>query len=96
MYRSNDSKNYADKTYWDERYQKADPGCAEDQVYEWYLDFEHIKGFMLDDINKIGVKQPHIMVSGCGNSTFCEDLCNLGANYHARVAIPLHVRSYST
>jgi hypothetical protein len=47
-------------------------------VYEWYLDFQVLRPLLLADLTKVDAKGFKIMVSGCGNSTFCEDICKLG------------------
>jgi hypothetical protein len=73
-----ESENYSDKAYWDARYQETQSKQSGDQVYEWYLDFQVLRPLLLEDLTKVNAKGFKIMVSGCGNSTFCEDICKLG------------------
>lgn len=72
------SDHYSEKDFWDKRYE------ADISTYEWYVSFENIKKQLLLDLRKcdsrLAIRNPplKIMVSGCGNSTLCEDLWREG------------------
>lgn len=85
--------NYSNKEYWDSRYSenvaadatKADRDTAKinlksshisSNTYEWYLDFNKYSQLLMQDIPKASSKP--VLVPGCGNSTMCEDLYDLG------------------
>jgi ubiquinone/menaquinone biosynthesis C-methylase UbiE len=63
--------NYGDPNYWNERYAQCDGS-----MFDWLEDFSSLKG-LLDQFIK-----PHfkILVIGCGNANFSEDLYDAG--YH--------------
>ena len=66
-------KEYASKSYWEERF------CSEDK-FEWLQTFEttelHLKA-LLEEQNG-GQKDISILVIGCGNSSLSVDLYNAG------------------
>jgi hypothetical protein len=81
---------YGDEAFWEKRYADersgggggAAPGASLD-TYEWYLTFDQMRplldrdlGTALRRLTASGVAQ--IVVSGCGNSSLCEDLCGAG------------------
>eukprot|EP00602_Paraphysomonas_sp_CaronLab_P007951 CAMPEP_0185035482 /NCGR_PEP_ID=MMETSP1103-20130426/26931_1 /TAXON_ID=36769 /ORGANISM="Paraphysomonas bandaiensis, Strain Caron Lab Isolate" /LENGTH=1068 /DNA_ID=CAMNT_0027572581 /DNA_START=27 /DNA_END=3233 /DNA_ORIENTATION=+ len=79
---SNDQ--YGNTQYWDQRYEKEN----EEKIYEWYLNFEDIQEILVYDLQecmeRLGNNLPsnemigEILVSGCGNSSLCEDLWKAG------------------
>jgi hypothetical protein len=82
--------NYGAKDFWDQRYhgdeQDVTNGlkneCREDEknrLYEWYLSYDEFKDILLPELVKIGDFDSNvILISGCGNSTLCEDLYHSG------------------
>ena len=75
---------YSDKSFWETRYKetKTEPSSA---MYEWYLSFEEWKPHLLPLLTPIKQMPLHhdgrvdaLLVSGCGNSSLCEDLVDMG------------------
>ena len=63
--------NYGDKKYWDDRYRKS----GQDATFDWLESFATLK-----DILDQFLKSPdmRILVLGCGNAEFSEDLYDEG------------------
>lgn len=59
--------SYKNKDYWDERFETEDN-------FEWLLSYEHVKYFILP---KLKVTD-RILIVGCGNSSFSEQLYDEG------------------
>ena len=68
---------YSDKSYWEGRYVDASK-THEEELYEWYIDFQALKEYIIEDLQLSNSYKPMILVSGCGNSTFCEELAESG------------------
>ena len=87
---STDNSQYTDQTYWDKRYKRDVSSGNEisNPIYEWYLGFEDIIKLINEDISsslnllrnkkQINSLSASILVSGCGNSSLCEDLVHYG------------------
>ena len=75
--KSEGNSNYSDEAYWEDRYkQSTEP---KKDVYEWYVSFSDIEVVFQEDVNELPAKgKSLILVSGCGNSTLCEDISNKG------------------
>jgi SAM-dependent methyltransferase len=56
------------QSYWDSRFK-------EEEVYDWLVNFDEIKSFILPLLVSTDCK---ILVVGCGNSTFSSDLYDAG------------------
>ena len=73
---------YGDKEYWESRYNKSSTSHGKDnEVYEWYVSLKEIAKELLADIagnNKKSLRKASILVSGCGDSSSCEDLVDMG------------------
>ena len=49
------------------------------QLYEWYLSYDEFSSLLLPELSKKDEYEiGEILVSGCGNSSLCEDLQNSG------------------
>ena len=74
------SSSYGSKGYWDERYgDRSDERAA--AVYEWYLAFGDFSALLLPELRRPDALPT--LVTGCGNSTLCEDLRRAGVqNVH--------------
>jgi hypothetical protein len=70
---------YSDKDFWDKRYE-----LDTTSTYEWYVSFDAIRDRLVTDLRKcesqVRMRNPpyEVMIAGCGNSTFCEDLWREG------------------
>ena len=60
--------DYGSALYWDERYTRHT------EPFEWFYGYSYFKDLVNDAIPR----QARVMVAGCGNSTFCEDLADDG------------------
>ncbi len=70
--------DYADQTYWDNRYMSK---SESERTYEWYLSFDTVYKYIAEDLNSAKLKrESRFLVAGCGNSTLCEDLYNQGGD----------------
>ena len=63
--------NYGSKVYWDKRYTK---GGSED-TFDWLENYESLKGILNQFMPRNDMK---ILVLGCGNAEFSEDLYDAG------------------
>lgn len=63
--------NYGDPKYWDERYQSA----GKDNTFDWLESYETLKGLLSQFMTS---KHIRILVLGCGNAEFSEDLYDDG------------------
>ena len=71
------SSSYGSKMYWDERYgDRSDERSA--AVYEWYLSFDEFRALLLPELRRPDTLPT--LVTGCGNSTLCEDLQRAGVD----------------
>lgn len=83
--------NYGAKEFWDQRYHNSNEEVSTDgqkndgeedetnRLYEWYLSYDEFKDILLPELARIGdFDSNKILVSGCGNSTLCEDIYNSG------------------
>lgn len=72
------SHQYSDASFWDDRYKETLNLNDNDnsKTYEWYVSFNDIKFNIDRDISSLDYNSNKfsIMVSGCGNSSLCEDL----------------------
>ena len=63
--------DYGDPKYWDERYEKS----GVDNTFDWLESFQSLSGvldqFLID-------KKMRILILGCGNAEFSEDLYDAG------------------
>ena len=83
--------NYGQKEFWEKRYNK-EGNIKESKVkeqtenfdinaplYEWYLSFDEFSSLLLPELSQTGdFQNSKILVSGCGNSSLCEDLHKSG------------------
>ena len=61
--------NYGDPSYWDERYSKN-----EGSMFDWLESYAQLESLL-----KIYIKKEHkILVLGCGNANFSEDMYDAG------------------
>ena len=60
--------DYGSALYWDERYTRHT------EPFEWYYGYSYFK----DLVNEAVAREARVIVAGCGNSTFCEDLADDG------------------
>jgi len=73
---------YGDENFWEKRYQEESEKCRDKEgdidTYEWYLTFEQMRPLLARDLDtalrRASADACKIVVSGCGNSTLCEDL----------------------
>jgi hypothetical protein len=78
------NKAYAEKAFWDERYDESAKSSRKtisegDKFYEWYVPFESIKQLLLSDIGSDEKSfDKSILLPGCGNSGLGEDLARQG------------------
>ena len=93
-----ENSSYGSKEYWDQRYEKdsriggtgigTGTGDATTAlIYEWYLSFEEFSNLLLPELSSRSSTQStdiwRTLVTGCGNSTLCEDLHRYGVrNVH--------------
>ena len=63
--------NYGDKDYWEKRY--ADAGG--DASFDWLETYASLSGLLCDFLTD---KNMRILVIGCGNADFSEDLYDDG------------------
>jgi SAM-dependent methyltransferase len=79
--------NYGNEGYWEDRYSTKSTNKDGNDIYEWYMSFNELKDKLYKDIfisgllpsNKNNIEfKNKILVTGCGNSTICEDLVNVG------------------
>ena len=83
--------NYGQKEFWEKRYNKEgnikeskdkehnENSDVNTPLYEWYLSFDEFSSLLLPELSQIGeFEDSKILVSGCGNSSLCEDLQNSG------------------
>ena len=68
-------EQYGDKHYWESRY--AQTSNSADSIYEWYLSFTELQPYLVPELTRLGMSSP-LLVTGCGNSTLCEDLLQCG------------------
>jgi hypothetical protein len=78
--------DYSDKVYWENRYKslsttkvasKSEPESQ--QIYEWYASFDKIKDYIVQELLRSPKKlESSVLVSGCGNSSICEDMWENG------------------
>jgi hypothetical protein len=66
---------YGEEKYWDQRYQGGE--VVLEGAYEWYLSFADLKEFLIPEIHRYG-SSARVLVSGCGNSSLCENLAQCG------------------
>lgn len=90
--KSESTSNYSDEAYWENRYKESKN--PKQDVYEWYVSFDQIEATFKEDIaNMSAGLNSLILVSGCGNSTLCEDFVNKGNLKYLRVTDALsHVK----
>ena len=72
--------NYGDPSYWDERYEKS----GRDGAFDWLESYENLKDLLQQFMP---TKQIKILILGCGNAEFSEDLYDDG--YHNVVNIDI-------
>lgn len=86
---SYDINNYGNEDYWEDRYSSKSTNKDGHDTYEWYVSFNELKDKLFKDIFISGFLPSNkndkefnnkILVTGCGNSTICEDLVNVGFN----------------
>ena len=65
--------NYGDPSYWDDRYEKS----GRDGAFDWLESYENLKELLQQFMP---TKQVKILILGCGNAEFSEDLYDDG--YH--------------
>ena len=63
--------DYGDPTYWDQRYTNN-----KGSMFDWLEDYKSLRGIL----SKYMTKQSKILILGCGNANFSEDLYDDG--YH--------------
>lgn len=77
-----ESSIYSDQNYWEDRYGSLnDDGKGENaDVYEWYASYKEIRDHIKEDVHstRINIADVEFLVSGCGNSTLCEELYHDG------------------
>ena len=61
--------NYGDPKYWDKRYKDQ-----EDTTFDWLEDWESLKSI----IGQLITKESKILILGCGNAEFSEDMYDAG------------------
>lgn len=76
------NSNYSNQGYWEDRYtdlNKQEP-TTKAVVYEWYASYQEIEKYIREDVSSISSNAAgvNILVSGCGNSSLCEDLYHSG------------------
>jgi hypothetical protein len=80
-------EDYNNKEYWDSRYRTAGmagdglDGPKSSTIYEWYLSFDEYSALLLSELKSYEDREYDnngVLVTGCGNSTLCEDLYNRG------------------
>lgn len=64
-------ENYGEAQYWDKRYQES----GKDVTYEWIRGYESIKEHLMQYLTSTDMK---ILILGCGNSEFSENLYDDG------------------
>ncbi len=79
---SQGTEQYGEKRYWDSRYAQAQNSA--DTLYEWYLSFLELRHYLFQELSKFGMSCP-LLVTGCGNSTLCEDLLQCGMNKYSNL-----------
>ena len=72
--------NYSNPAYWDKRYRKAGP----DDALDWLESFHTLKDFLLEVMPSTEMS---ILVLGCGNAQFSEDLYDAGYKNQLNVDI---------
>ena len=63
--------DYGDPAYWDERYNRD-----KDSMFDWLEDYSSLKSILKKYLNP----KSKILIIGCGNANFSEDLYDDG--YH--------------
>ena len=63
--------NYGEKKYWDDRYSKAGGQAS----FDWLENYESLKDLLEEFIES---KEAQILILGCGNADFSEDLYDAG------------------
>ena len=71
---------YGDPKYWDDRY----AGEGKDKTFDWLLSYMTLKGFLAQYMKN---KDVRILVLGCGNAAFSEDLYDDGFKNQVNVDI---------
>jgi len=72
--------NYGDKHYWDKRYAKS----GIDGSFDWLESYETLKGLLAEFMPRTDMR---ILVLGCGNAEFSEDLYDAG--FHNQVNVDI-------
>ena len=63
--------NYGEKKYWDDRYFKAGAQAS----FDWLENYDSLKGILEEILES---KEARILILGCGNADFSEDLYDAG------------------
>ena len=63
--------DYGDPNYWDDRYEKS----GKDNTFDWLESYQSLSG-VLEQF--LGEKDSRILILGCGNAEFSEDLYDAG------------------
>ena len=72
--------NYGDHQYWDDRYRKA----GRDAVFDWLESYATLRRLLEQFMPSQDIK---ILVLGCGNAEFTEDLYDAGYKNQVNVDI---------
>ena len=70
--------NYGDPKYWDERYHKCDGS-----MFDWLEGYDQLKAMLNDYMTPTD----KILVLGCGNANFSEDLYDAGYKFQWNIDI---------
>lgn len=62
--------NYGDPLYWDDRYLRC-----KDSMFDWLEDYQALKKLLHTYLTS---KDHKILILGCGNANFSEDLYDAG------------------
>ena len=72
--------NYGDHKYWDDRYAKA----GRDAVFDWLESYATLRRLLEQFMPSQDIK---ILILGCGNAEFTEDLYDAGYKNQVNVDI---------
>ena len=72
--------NYGDPNYWDKRYEKS----GIDGSFDWLESYDTLKGLLAEFMPNPDMR---ILVLGCGNAEFSEDLYDAGFKNQLNVDI---------
>lgn len=64
--------NYGEASYWDARYNKY-----KDQMFDWLESYNSLKGILGEYLHP----DHKILILGCGNANFSEDLYDAGFHH---------------